>query len=279
MLSGEGEIDEKLIAEYDQRRDVRVADDKYAGIEVEICDVKEIQNTTKGVSGFWLRAMLSNKNMAAEIHEKDRAILAYLADIRLELHEHDNGFTLYFDFDSNAYFNNKTLTKKYHMSSNNVIERCEGCEINWTAGSDPTKTKKKKKQKKGGKKVNVTVTVKCESFFNFFESIDAADEKDDKPKGKGDDSDDGDHEHQFGEKMDQDLEIGNCFKDDLIPLGLEYYLGVIEQESDGDDDDIDGMGDSDEEDKAKKPKKGSKKDASDAAGAGGAGEQKQECKQ
>lgn len=178
LLSGSGEIDEKIVAEYDQRRDIRVADEKYAGIEVEICDVKEIQNTTKGVSGFWLRAMLSNKMMASEIYEKDRAILAYLSDIRLELHEHDNGFTLYFDFDSNAYFNNKTLTKKYHMSSNNVIERCEGCEINWTAGSDPTKTKKKKKQKKGGKKVNVTVTVKCDSFFNFFESVDAADEKD-----------------------------------------------------------------------------------------------------
>ena len=80
--------------------------------------------------------------------------------------------------------------------------------------------------------------------------------------------------------MDQDLEMGNCFKDDLIPLGLEYYLGVIEQESEGDDDDLDGMDDDDEEDKAKKPKKGSKPAGADAAGAGAAGgEQKQECKQ
>lgn len=113
------------------------------------------------------------------------------------------------------------------MSKSNVIEKCEGCTINWTAGSDPTKMKKKKKQKKGGKKTNVTVTVKCESFFNFFESIDANDEQ---PEVEKDDkgSDEGDHEHEFGEKMDADLDLGNAFKDDLVPLALEYYLGVIE---------------------------------------------------
>ena len=80
--------------------------------------------------------------------EKDRAILAYLIDVRLELHEHDNGYTLHFDFEPNSYFTNTTLTKKYHMSGNNVIEKCEGCTINWTAGSDPTKMKKKKKRNK-----------------------------------------------------------------------------------------------------------------------------------
>ena len=121
--------------------------------------------------------MLSNKMLNDIVVEKDRAILAYLIDVRLELHEHDNGYTLHFDFEPNSYFTNTTLTKKYHMSGNNVIEKCEGCTINWTAGSDPTKMKKKKKQKKGGKKTNVTVTVKCDSFFNFFETLDAESEE------------------------------------------------------------------------------------------------------
>ena len=44
--------------------------------------------------------------------------------------------------------------------------------------------------------------------------------------------------------MDADFDIGNDFKDDLIPLALEYYLGVIEQES---DDDEDGEGDESDE--------------------------------
>jgi len=216
--------------------------------------------------------MLSNKMLASQIFEKDRAILAYLNDVRLELHEHDNGYTLFFDFDSNAYFTNLTLTKKYHMSSNNVIEKCEGCTINWTQGSDPTKMKKKKKQKKGGKKTNVTVTVKCDSFFNFFETIDANSECD--HDHDNDDDEDKDHEHGFGEKIDADFDIGNCFKDDLIPLALEYYLGVIEQESDDDE-----MDDEDEEDI--QPKKGKKDpkpdDAADSKPA--TGEQKPECKQ
>ena len=49
--------------------------------------------------------------------------------------------------------------------------------IEWSPGSDPTKEKKKKKVKKGGKKTNVTVMVKTESFFNFFETIEMTEEQ------------------------------------------------------------------------------------------------------
>lgn len=272
LLTGKSEIDEKLVTAYDERRTARQAHDKYASVEVEICDVKEIQNTQKGVSGFWLRAMLSNKMIASLITEKDRAILSYLADIRLDLHEHDNGFTLHFDFESNSYFTNPTLTKKYHMSGNNVIEKCEGCEIKWTAGSDPTKTKKKKKQKKGGKKTNVTVTVKCESFFNFFETVDAETSCDHDHDDK--DEDDEEHDHPHGEKIDEDYEMGNCFKDDLIPLALEYYLGVIDQESD-EDEDYGEEGDDDDKPAEKKPKKS--KEGSEPTAQGGAPGEKKEC--
>lgn len=60
-------------------------------------------------------------------------------------------------------------------------------------------------------------------------------------------------------------------KDDLVPLALEYYLGVIEShEEDDDDDDSEGAGansDSDEGDKKKK------------AGKKGGAKGDQECKQ
>lgn len=121
----------------------------------------------------------------------------------------------------------------------------------------------------------MTVTVKCESFFNFFETVNADDV--DEKEGDKDDEDDGDHEHGFGEKIDMDYELGQSFKDDLIPLALEYYLGVIEQESD----DEDPYGD--EEDDLDKPKKAPKKEkgASGAvAGAPGANPaDNPECKQ
>lgn len=223
--------------------------------------------------------MLANPTIASQITEKDRALLAYLHDIRLELHEHDQGFTLTFDFETNSYFKNATLTKKYHMSNTNVIDKCEGCTIDWTQGSDPTKTKKKKNQKKGGKKTKVTVTVKCDSFFNFFETIDA-DEKDEEKPNK-DDEDEDDPANEIGERMDADFDCGVAFKDDLIPLALEYYLGVIEQEDEPDYGDEDGS--DDDQPPAKKPAKKAKKEDTDDSdkkgGAGADGEVKPECKQ
>lgn len=56
---------------------------------------------------------------------------------------------------------------------------------------------------------------------------------------------DDEEEKGIGEKMDEDFELGNDFKDQMIPLALEYYLEVIEDESEGecgdcsDDDDDD----------------------------------------
>jgi len=60
-------------------------------------------------------------------------------------------------------------------------------------------------------------------------------------------------EKELGDKMDEDYEMGNEFKDQLIPLALEYYLEVIEHEE-GDDEEGDS-GDEDDDDKGGKPSK------------------------
>ena len=53
--------------------------------------------------------------------------------------------------------------------------------------------------------------------------------------------------------MDQDFEIGTTFRDQLIPLALEYYLGVMAQERGGEDyDEEDEEDDDQEEQKSKK---------------------------
>jgi hypothetical protein len=88
--------------------------------------------------------------------------------------------------------------------------------------------------------------------------------------GAKDDDESGDDANKdAGEKMDEDFEIGNKFKDWLVPLGLEFYLGVIsddEEEEDGEGDDSD-----DSDDKPKKKSKGAKKDDEE-------GGDKKECK-
>ena len=81
-----------------------------------------------------------------------------------------------FRFEVNSYFSGTELRKTFVMSRPNVIERCQGMVIEWTPGSDPTKVKKKKKVKKGGKKSNVTVMAKIDSFFNFFDTIEMTEE-------------------------------------------------------------------------------------------------------
>ena len=68
--------------------------------------------------------------------------------------------------------------------------------------------------------------------------------------------------------VDEHQQIAEQIKDDLVPLALEYYLGVIDK--DDDDDDFSDMDEDEppEEDKKKKKGKGKK-----------GGEDAKECKQ
>ena len=74
---------------------------------------------------------------------------------------------------------------------------------------------------------------------------------------------------EIGDKMDEDQDIGTEFKDQLIPLALEYYMGVIEEDSDADDNpDSDDPDSDDLKDKQPKcckgkPKRGAKKGGDD----------------
>lgn len=213
------------------------------------------------------------------LSEKDRAILNYLQDIKLELHEDGHGYTLVFCFEKNSYFKELELKKQFKMSQPNVIEACIGTEINWMPGQDVTHEKKKKGKGKNKK----TVVVKCDSFFNFFESIDVNELSSAMMEAKDKDQDEDEEGDEKAEQMDQDFELGNSIKDDLIPLALEYYLGVIEQpeDEDEDDDDEEGGSDSDEPSSKKcKSKKSCCTDSEKECGASDApGEDQKECKQ
>jgi len=217
--------------------------------------------------------MLAHSSLSLEVTEKDRPILAYLDDIKLELHEDGFGYSLTFGFEENSYFSGTELKKTFVMTKPNVVEKCVGTGIEWAAGCDPTKEKKKKKVKQGGKNKTVTTQVKCDSFFNFFETVEAADM--DKKKAP-ENSDDDDEENKLGEQMDHDFDLGNDIKDDIVPLALEYYLGVIEKEEPEDSDEEDPE-DDDSDDGEKKSKKSKKPKT--AAGGGPKGPNGEECKQ
>jgi len=79
--------------------------------------------------------------------------------------------------------------------------------------------------------------------------------------------------------MDEDMDLGNEIKDNIIPLALEIYLGVVDVgDSDEDEDDDSDM---DEDDMPKLPKgmklpKGLK--AGGKGGKGGKGPKPEDCK-
>lgn len=187
----------------------------------------------------------------------------------LDQHDFDYGFDLVFKFEKNSYFNNTELKKSFFMKQQQSIEKATGTEIEWKdASCDVTKTKKKK----GKGKKKSTVTVKCDSFFNFFQSH----EEDPSEADKDEDEEDEMDEDSPNAMLQRDLELGTSIRDDIVPLALEFYLGVIEQQDSDDDEDFeDDQDDDDDEDDKPKKKKEKKADAADPKG----DKKQEECKQ
>jgi len=188
-----------------------------------------------------------------------------LQNVELELHDESKGegFDLKFTFDEQSYFEPLILVKEIHMKSKGIVEKMVSTNIEWKDGCDPTK--KKIKRKKKGKKINVEV--KQDSFFNFFkdepEPKDGGEEKEAEKKEEAEEDD------ELEDMIDEHQQMAEQIKDDLVPLALEYYLGVIEQ----DDDDEDFEDDEEEEEEPADKKKKKK-------GKGKAGEvDPKECKQ
>lgn len=70
----------------------------------------------------------------------------HLLDIECILHDPGYGYDLIFTFEKNDYFKNDKLKKSFVMTKNqNMIEKCEGTEIDWKDGKNVTQKKIKKK--------------------------------------------------------------------------------------------------------------------------------------
>jgi hypothetical protein len=100
-VKGLEDVSAQHLEQYEFRAAELKKDEQYKDIEVMPADVKAIQNTAKGVSDMWSRALKANKSVERKISDRDTPILGYLQDIQLELHENDFGFTLTFEFEEN----------------------------------------------------------------------------------------------------------------------------------------------------------------------------------
>jgi nucleosome assembly protein 1-like 1 len=194
---------------------------------------KEEDDTAKGIPEFWLTLLKNHPQICETITEEDEGALQHLVDIRMSYMDQP-GFKLEFEFSENEYFTNKVLSKTYYYQDHAyggdfVYDHADGCTVNWKEGKDLTVTVETKKQRhKGTNKTRVVKrTVPSNSFFYFFSppTIPDEDEELDEEEAEGLDA-----------KLEADYEMGEEFKDKIIPHAVDYFTGKALQFEDYEED-------------------------------------------
>eukprot|EP01012_Entosiphon_sulcatum_P006129 TRINITY_DN1285_c0_g1_i1.p1 TRINITY_DN1285_c0_g1~~TRINITY_DN1285_c0_g1_i1.p1 ORF type:complete len:371 (-),score=99.70 TRINITY_DN1285_c0_g1_i1:45-1157(-) len=205
-----------------------------------------------GIPEFWLHALKNNEYTGDMITDRDEECLKHLTSLDCTLFEDPTkGFTLSFHFSENDFFTNTVLTKVYHLLDEDteiVLDKAEGCEIEWKQGKNLTVVLKKKKQRhKGGKNVRtVTKEEPCDSFFNFFKPPQLpAEEQEEEEEDALD---------ELEELIEADYEVGCVIKEKIIPRAVEWYAGLAANSgAEGSDDEGEDEEDEDEDEEDEKP--------------------------
>lgn len=206
----------------------------------------------KGIPQFWLKCLKNTSQFGHDINKKDEDVLTHLKDITCDFKE-NGSFSVHFVFNPNQYFDAPVLSRDFTLDPEKLtVSKITSTKIEWkNEDLNPTIEKKKKKIKNKKKEVKtVTKVEEVPSFFNFFKDYDATASKD---KDKKDEEDE--EEEDELEMIEEEYDLGLFIKEELIPYAIEYYLGVIKDDYDGED-----FGEDDEEpedfsDEDVKPKK------------------------
>ncbi|XP_055906186.1 protein SET [Eupeodes corollae] len=168
----------------------------------------------KRIPNFWVTAFINHPQVSGILDEEEEDCLHSLTKLEVEEFEDiKSGYRINFHFDENPYFENKVLTKEFHLGSgaaeNSDHPSSTSTSIQWKEGknllkqllSKPFNNKKKRNSE-------------YKTFFDWF--TDNSDPVND--------------------------EIAELIKDDLWPNPLQYYLVPdieVEPEDENDDDDDD----------------------------------------
>uniref|UniRef100_A0AAZ3RFU3 SET nuclear proto-oncogene b n=1 Tax=Oncorhynchus tshawytscha TaxID=74940 RepID=A0AAZ3RFU3_ONCTS len=171
------------------------------------------------IPNFWVTTFVNHPQVSALLGEEDEEALHYLTRVEVtEFEDIKSGYRIDFYFDENPYFENKILSKEFHLNESGDPSS-KSTEIKWKAGKDLTKRASQTPNKAGKKRQHE----EPESFFTWFT----------------------DHSDAGAD------ELGEVVKDDIWPNPLQYYLvpDMDDEEGEGDDDDDDeeGLEDIDEE--------------------------------
>ncbi|KAJ3605264.1 hypothetical protein NHX12_027314 [Muraenolepis orangiensis] len=174
------------------------------------------------IPSFWVTTFVNHPQVAAILGEEDEKALQYLKSVEVADFEYvKSGYRIDFCFDENPYFENKVLSKEFHLNAiGDPVSK--SCEIKWRPGKDLTKRPGQTTLlSKTGEKRQFESK---EMFFMWFT----------------------DHSDSGAD------EVGEVIKDDIWPNPLQYYLVPDMDEDDDDEDDSededDALEDIDEED-------------------------------
>jgi len=200
----------------------------------EVLQEKEDRPQTdpiQGIPDFWLTVITNNDLMMDHVSQRDKEALSALQDVTVQYIDGDpsKGYELTFTFGGNRFFTDTVLTKKYIQvrEGTNASWNRVGTKINWRSKQDNLTIIIKKRQQRHKTKKSVVRTVekevKCESFFNFFDPPVIPQEGVPNPD---DDDDDEKNIRGLQERIFDDYEMGNEFKDRIIPRAVDYFTGA-----------------------------------------------------
>lgn len=211
-----------------------------SGVE-EVRDNDAPGDIPVGIPAFWLTCLLRHPDLESLITEDDVKALEHLQDIRYDYLDDNLGFKLEFHFAPNEYFSNKMLCKEYHLTEAEngapIYDHAVGTSIDWKAGKNLCfKTIVRSQRHRSN---NTTRTVKreekTESFFHFFSPPTLQQEQ-------GQDHDEEGKVTELEEQMQFDYELGELFKEQIIPNALGWFTGLAledwesEEETEEDED-------------------------------------------
>uniref|UniRef100_A0A2K5LJ48 SET nuclear proto-oncogene n=1 Tax=Cercocebus atys TaxID=9531 RepID=A0A2K5LJ48_CERAT len=175
------------------------------------------------IPNFGVTTFVNHPQVSALFGEEDEEALHYLTRVEVtEFEDIKSGYRINFYFDENPYFENKVLSKEFHLSESGGPSS-KSTEIKWKSGKDLTKSSSQTQNKASRKRQHE----EPESFFTWFTDLSDA----------GADA------------------LGEVIKDDIWSNPLQYYLEErledIDEEGDedeGEEDEDDDEGEEREED-------------------------------
>jgi len=166
----------------------------------------------KKIPNFWITAFINHPQVSGILDEEEEECLHFLNKLEVEEFEDiKSGYRINFTFEENPYFENKILTKEFHLGTANEGEgpKSTSTAIQWKEGKNLLKQLLQKPFNNKKKR-----NLEYKTFFDWF--TDNSDPVND--------------------------EIAELIKDDLWPNPLQYYLVPdieVEPEDNEDEEDED----------------------------------------